>query len=122
MSSFDTPRITLQDVAGEGSSFKYYAFYGEQFSPGETGWVLVAEDTDPFIEPQALSSEDVFQDIDKLVSDPDWREGLKLLVVIAAKEMLEAIQSGKVGEPKHPGEMSAKERAKQMQEDLLKIS
>ena len=77
MSSFDSPRITLQDVAGEGSSFKYYAFYGEQFSPGETGWVLVAEDTDPFIDPQALSSEASGRDVGQGESQANARRSFK---------------------------------------------
>lgn len=113
-----TPAITL---GGEdGAQMRYYAFAGNDYSPGETGWVLVVEGGPHLLDPQAITIAEVMGDLEVTVP-PDDLPAIREILRIKSEEMIEALERGEVAPTQRDDEPSAVERLDQLRADFRTV-
>ena len=111
------PQIT---ATGRGSErFEYFACYGSESSPGETGWVLVLTGTGKILAPQALSAKEVVEDLEAMgaLGSADARGSVSLFT----EQMIAALEAGQVHERRHEDEPDAETRLEQLRRELAAI-
>jgi hypothetical protein len=82
------PKITCHGK--DGSVWRYYAFYGPDLAPEETGWVLVVDGVPELRDAQRLTAGEVIGDVETMVDDPVLAHEI---VRLESRAMLQALQS-----------------------------
>ena len=119
MSELGNPRLTLAvDGNHEGRLIKYFALHGAEYSPGEFGWLAVFERFEDEVSPTPISVADVLDDLDRLVSDPEVRDGMRFVAKTGTEAMIDALEAGKVAPTKYEGEPSAEARLDGLRSEL----
>lgn len=74
----------------DGSTWRYHALHGPDYSPQETGWVLVIENSPQSIDPQALTAADVVGDLHSMqATDPSP----EAIVRFHTEQMIKTLES-----------------------------
>lgn len=108
-------------VQGEnGSIFLYTAVHGPEFSPEETGWVLVVENSPQPLDPQTLSAAEVLGDLRSMeMTSPPPEELVRffteLMIESLARQVAELDANGRA-----TGEGRA--RLKELRKELAALS
>lgn len=98
----------------DGSQWTYIPCYGDQFSPGETGWVLTMRGPNA-LDPQPVSLADMLGDFDAMgLADTTAPE----LAIIFTEEITESLRNGHVAAKKHANEPTATQRLTQIEAEL----
>ena len=98
----------------DGSQWTYIPCYGDQCSPGETGWVLTMSGPNA-LDPQPVSLADMLGDFDAMgLADTTAPE----LAIIFTEEIAESLRNGHVAAKKHANEPTATQRLTQIEAEL----
>jgi hypothetical protein len=108
------PQITV--LGEDGTRFDYFAYCGRDYSPGETGWVLVLSGTPTPIDPQALSALQVVEDLESMGVDT-----ARDSVGFFTEQMVRAVEAGEVAPCRHDGEPDAPARLGQLRRELATV-
>ncbi len=105
-------KITLENP--DGSLWTYVAYHGDQYSPGETGWILTITGSIN-VDPQPVSLTEVLGDIATWgLTDTTAPQ----LSIVLTEAMAESLRNGHVAAPKHPNEPDAAERLAEIEAEL----
>jgi hypothetical protein len=96
--------------------FDYFADFGPDYSPGETGWVLVLTGTPEPVAPQAVSAMDVVGDFESMDIDVG-----RDTVAFFTQQMITALEAGQVAPQRHDGEPDAETRLAELKRELAAV-
>ena len=82
------PKITCHGI--DGSVWRYYAIYGPDLAPEETGWVLVVTGVPGLEDAQRLTPAEVVGDVRSMVEDASMAEAITRMETEAMLETLES--------------------------------
>ena len=101
-------------VNPDGSQWTYIPCYGDQYSPGETGWILTM--TGPrALDPQPVGLADMLGDFEAMgLADSTAPQ----LAIILTEAIADSLRAGHVAHRKHPNEQSALQRLEQIEAEL----
>ena len=98
----------------DGSQWTYIPYYGDQYSPGETGWVLTMSGPNA-LDPQPVNLADMLGDFDAMgLADSTAPE----LAIIFTEEIAESLRNGHVAAKKYANEPTATQRLTQIEAEL----
>ena len=110
------PKITCH--GHDGSVWRYYAIYGPDLEPEETGWVLVVDGIPSLRDPQRLTAAEVVGDVESMHADAS---AAVALVRLEARAMLRMLESRRL--PDHPRARTALVlRIAELRRDLAEVS
>jgi hypothetical protein len=96
--------------------FDYFADFGPDYSPGETGWVLVLTGTPEPVAPQAVSAMDVVGDFEPMAIDVG-----RDTVGFFTGQMIAALEAGRVAPQRYDGEPDAETRLAELKRELAAV-
>jgi hypothetical protein len=114
--SSNEPDAHITVLGQDGRRFDYFAYSGPDYSPGETGWVLVLTGTPEPVAPQAVSAMHVVGDFESM----DINVG-RDTVGFFTKQMIAALEAGQVAPQRHDGEPDAETRRAQLKRELAAV-
>lgn len=104
--------ITL--AAPDGSQWTYTTYHGDEYSPGETGWILTITGTRA-LDPQPVTLTDMLGDFDSMgLAETPAPE----LAKIFTEEIAESLRTGHVAAKKHESEPTVAQRLAQIEAEL----
>ncbi len=109
-------KITLENP--DGSLWTYVAYHGDQYSPGETGWILTITGS-IYLDPQPVSLTEVLADI------ATWgltETTAPQLAIVLTEAMAESLRNGHVADRRHPDESDAAERLAEIEAELAEAT
>ncbi len=109
-------KITL--VNPDGSLWTYVPYHGDQYSPGETGWIRTITGS-IYLDPQPVSLTEVLADI------ATWgltETTAPQLAIVLTEAMAESLRNGHVADRRYPAESGAAERLAQIEAELAEAT
>lgn len=101
-------------VNPDGSQWTYTPYHGDEYSPGETGWILIITGTRE-LDPQPVSLIDMLGDFDSMgLAETTAPE----LAILLTEEIAESLRTGHVAAKKHGNEPTAAQRLSQIEAEL----
>ncbi len=109
-------KITLENP--DGSIWTYVPYHGDQYSPGETGWILTITGS-IYLDPQPVSLTGVLGDIATWgLTDTTAPQ----LAIVLTEAMAESLRNGHVADRRYPSEPYAAERLAQIEAELAQAT
>lgn len=105
-------------VNPDGSEWTYIPCYGDQYSPGETGWVLTMTGTGA-LDPQPVNLADMLGDFDAMglaeTTAPEF-------AILFTEEIAANLRAGNVAAKKYENEPTAAQRLAQIEAELAEVN
>lgn len=108
-------KIIVKDA--DGLQCIYFPVHGDEFSPGEVGWILTSDILDSQ-SPQQIGLPDVIADLEAMGLGDESTIGLAIALT---EEMARSLRGGRVAAQKHPDEPTAAERLTQIESELAAV-